>query len=91
MSKNAPGESLGAGHVFCQLLECFLDTRTIDPLAPAQSDHAFPFSGADLKNVSFSKLFWDHVQPFGSNFLDNLLFEDVVLEVQFQGCQIKAE
>ena len=87
MNKNAPGESLGAAHVFCQLLECFLDTRTIDPLAPAQSDHAFPFSGAGLKKVSFSRLFWDHVRTIRAPVSDNSHFLNVFFCERFKRCE----
>lgn len=36
-------EGLGVGYVLQELLESILDTLTLDPLASAQSDHAFLF------------------------------------------------
>ncbi len=35
------------------LFEHFRDTRTLDPLAQAQSDHVFPFSAPNTKHSSF--------------------------------------
>ena len=61
IQKDAPTESLGAGHVFLKRLSRSLDPRTLDPLEPARANRVFPFSAPRPKRSPFQI----HFENFG--------------------------
>ena len=78
-------------HAFCPFLGCILHTRTLDALAQAQSDHTFPFPTASPTLATFLCFLGMSLEPFGNNFLDNVLSEVGFLCVQFKGCRKRDE